>query len=238
LAKRLSNLESCFVLDAGTGAGNMTKVLTDRLSVYVVSADFNRRVFRTVRGRVDRKKVDFIACDFASLPFKDESFRCIICDLVISTSENWRALPIYVEFRRTLRTEDILYITDYYPDGASRNREEKLAAETWKLYRDVSKTRGLKLRGDFPPEQTVKDLEKAGLTNLRKERMTANESARWRKRVFAEYYDGMRRMISGLSDSKLRTRFCNKLETLKKNIVAGREVHWGWGVNYLIEAQK
>ena len=238
LAKRLSNLESCFILDAGTGAGNMTKILIEHLSVHVVSADVNRHVFPTVRGRVGKRKVDFIACDFTSLPFKDESLCCIICDLVISTSENWRPLPTYLEFKRTLRTKGILYITDYYPEGASQNEEEKLAAETWKFYREVSKALGAKLRRDFPPEDTIANLKKAGFRNARKERMIANESALWRRRVFSEYYNGMKGMISGLSNPKSKMRFGNKLETLKKKIVIGKEIHWGWGVNYLVEAQK
>lgn len=148
LARRLPNLESCFVLDAGTGAGNMTKILTEHLSIHVVSADANRHVFPTARGRVDMRKVDFIACDFASLPFRDNSLCCIICDLVISTSENWHPIPVYYEFKRTLRTKGIVYITDYYPEGAPQNKEEKLAAETWKFYRDVSKALGAKLRRD------------------------------------------------------------------------------------------
>lgn len=238
LTKRSSNLESCFVLDAGTGAGSMTRTLTEHLNVHVVSADVNKHVFRSVSGRVDKGKVDFVACDFASLPFRDESLCCIVCDLVISTSGNWQPFLVYLEFKRALTTKGILYITDYYPRCAPQNKEEKLAAETWKFYREVSKALGARLRRDFPPKQTVTDLKRAGLRNVRTERMIANESAQWKKRVFAEYYHNMKRTISGLSDPKLKTRFCNKLETLRKNIVSGREIHWAWGVNYLIEAQK
>jgi ubiquinone/menaquinone biosynthesis C-methylase UbiE len=238
LTKRLSNLESCFVLDAGTGAGSMTKVLTEHLGVHVVSADVNRHVFPSVRGRVDKKKVDFVACDFASLPFRDESLCCIICDLVISTSENWRPLPVYTEFKRTLRNRGILDITDYYPESTSQNVEEKLATETWKFYREVSKALGAGLRRNFPPEKTVEELKKAGLRNVRKERIIANESSQWKKRVFAEYYRNMKRAISGSCNPKLKARFFNKLETLRKNIVCDGEIHWAWGVNYLIEAQK
>lgn len=238
LARRLSSLESCFVLDAGTGAGSMTKVLAKYLSAHVVSADVNRRVFPIVRAEVDKRKVDFIACDFTNLPFRDESLCCVVCDLVISTSENWRPIPVYTEFRRALRTKGAICITDYYPEGAPRSIEEKLAAETWKLYREVSKALGIKLRRDFPPRQTLTDLKSAGLRRVKTEGMAANESAQWKKRVFAEYYHNMKRAISGLSNPKLKTRFRNKLETLRKNIFSDREIYWAWGVNYLIEAQK
>ena len=238
LTRRLSNLESCFVLDAGTGAGSMTKILTEHLNVHVVSADANRHVFPSVRGTVDKGKVDFVVCDFASLPFIDESLCCIVCDLVISTSENWRPLPVYTEFKRTLRLKGILCITDYYPESTPQNVEEKLATETWKLYREVSKALGARLRRNFPPEKTIEELKKAELRNVRKERMIANEGAQWKKRVFAEYYRNMKNAISGLSNPKLKTKFFSKLETLRKNIVRDGEIHWAWGANYLIEAQK
>ncbi len=238
LASRLSNSPSGVVLDAGTGAGKMTKILTDHLNAYVVSADVNAHVFPTVRETVDRRKIDFIACDFANLPFRDQSLCCVVCDLVISTSECWRPVPIYTEFKRALRTKGILCITDYYPEKEPRNKEEKLAAETWKFYRDVSKARKIRLRRDFRPDEMVQDLKRIDFTNVSEERMIANENAQWKKRVFAEYYSAVKGMISGLSDPKLRTNFRKKLETLKKNIVTGREIHWSWGVNYLIEAQK
>lgn len=238
LAERLSSSGSCFVLDAGTGAGNMTKALIDHPNVHVVSADANRRVFTYVRKKVSRNNVDFIACDFANLPFTDESFRRIICDLVISTSGNWRPLPIYAEFRRTLRTKDALYITDYYPRKTPQDKEEKFAVDTWKFYRDVSAALGVKLKRDFPPKETIVDLKNAGFRNVREERIIANESPQWKNRVFAEYYDGMKRMISGFNDPELKKRFRDELETLKKEIAPGREIHWSWGVNYLIEARK
>ncbi len=238
LAERLSNLKSCFLLDAGTGAGSMTKVLAKRLNVHVVSADVNRRVFPTVRRRVDRQKVDFIVCDFASLPFKDESLCCIVCDLVISTSQNWRPLPMCKEFNRTLRRKGILSITDYYPETAPRKAEERMAAETWKFYREVSKASNSRIKRDFPPAQTIADIRKAGFNGVRKRKMIANESAQWKKRVFAEYYAGIRNLISSMSGPILKTTFLDKLDALKKDIVAGTEIRWSWGVNYLIEARK
>lgn len=81
-------------------------------------------------------------------------------------------------------------------------------------------------------------MKKAGFKSAVKARMIANESALWRRRVFSEYYNGMKNMISGLSNPKSKMRFRNKLETLKKNIAIGKEIHWAWGVNYLVEAQK
>jgi ubiquinone/menaquinone biosynthesis C-methylase UbiE len=123
LAKKLTNLESCYILDAGTGAGSMTKVLSDNLNAPIINIDLNKQVFHYVYEKVDRQKVSFVACDFANLPFKEDTFCSIICDLVISTSENWQPLQILKEFKRTLKAKSKLYITDYHPKEEPKNMQ-------------------------------------------------------------------------------------------------------------------
>lgn len=148
LVKRLAVLKSCYILDAGTGAGAMTKVLSDHLNVSIVSVD-DRRVFPYVYEKVDGKKVEFVACDFANLPFEEGAFCCNVCDLVISTSEDWQRIPILKEFKRVLRTKFSLYVTDYYPEKVSRSKEEMLASETWKLYKMFQKPREKSVSATF-----------------------------------------------------------------------------------------
>jgi ubiquinone/menaquinone biosynthesis C-methylase UbiE len=238
LARRLRVLKPCIVLDAGTGAGIMTKALSNGLDSSVVSIDVNKRVFPYLFGKINRNRVHFVACDFAQLPFREDTFSCVVCDLVISTSQVWNPLSIYTEFERVLKTESPLFITDYYPEKSPRTREALLAAETSKLGRIVLKARGAEVHRSVSPESSVKQLRKAGFTATKKERINANEAQEWKKRVFEEYFNGMHKAISGLENSKLKMRFTKRLEKLKSEIENHGRIRWGWAANYLIEATK
>ena len=238
LVKRLANLRSCYVLDAGTGAGTMTRVLSANLKASIVSVDRNPRVFPDLHNRVDRSKVDFVACDFTSLPFIDTAFCSIICDLVLSTTTNLDISQVLTEFNRTLRAKSALYVTDYYPEERPRNRRARLAVATWKLLREVLEHRGM-TRKETPPELITQLLDKAGFHNVRLERIAASEELEWKKRVFAEYYNGVKNMISTLDSQETRRTLRHKLEELKNEIeVNGKPVNWGWGPNYMIHASE
>lgn len=238
LVRRLGVLKACMILDAGTGAGAMTRTLVNSLSLSVVSIDVNKRVFPYISEKVDRNRVFFLACDFAHLPFKENVFSYIVCDLVISTSQEWKPFPIYMEFRRVLKTGSSLFITDYYPEKSRRTKEDLLATETSRLYRTVSKVKGVHVPKSTSPESSVKQLRQTGFTTIRKKKIKANEAERWKKRVFEEYCSNMQRMISSLKDSKLKKRFTKRLRELKIEIESRGRIRWGWGANYLIEATK
>jgi len=230
-------LRSCYILDAGTGAGSMTEALSDNINAPVIGVDVNRQVFPHVYGKVDRKKVDFVACDFANLPLRESAFCCIVCDLVMSTSQNWHT-QILKEFNRVLRAGSTLYITDYCPEETPRSRQDWLAAETRRLYKAVSELKRGSREQEFPPNVTIQWLKEAGFQNVQHERIEANESPEWKKRVFKEYYSNMKKEISDIYDPKLQRAFMNKLEKLRREIEANRTINWNWGVNYLIQASK
>ena len=236
--QRLRVLKPCIVLDAGTGAGVMTKALGDGLESFIVSIDANKRVFPHVLKKVDRNRVDLLACDFAHLPFKESVFCAILCDLVISTSREWEPFSTYAEFKRVVKTKASLFITDYFPEKSPRTKEALLAAKTSSLYRTVSRAKGMEVQKSVPPESSVRQLSKTGFATIRMERIKANEAQEWKKRVLKEYCKGMQTEITDLADFKLKTRFMNKLKELKREIDGGGRIMWGWGANYLITATK
>ena len=216
----------------------MTKALGHGLKSFIVSIDVNKRVFPHILQKVDRKRVDFLACDFAHLPFKESVFCAIVCDLAISTSRNWEPFSTYAEFKRTVRTESSVFITDYFPEKSPRTKEALLAAKTSSLYRTVSRAKGIEVQKSVPPESSVRQLRKTGFATIRKEKIKANETQEWKKRVLEEYCRGMQTEISDLTNFKLKTKFMKKLTELKRETDGGRRILWGWGANYLITATK
>lgn len=238
LVQRLRPLRQGIVLDAGTGAGVMTKALSSSLGSFVVSIDADKRVFSYVFEKIDKNMVYFVACGFAHLPFRDSVFYGVVCDLVISTSREWKPSPIYAEFKRALKTGSSLFIVDYYPERSPRTKGALLANETTGLYRAVSRAKGSELQQDVPPKRSVMQLRKAGFTTVKKEKIEANESQEWKKSVFDEYFNGMQMEISSLSDSDLKTRYMKRLKQLQSEIYGNGRIRWDWGANYLIEATK
>lgn len=238
LVRRLRVLKPYIVLDAGTGAGVMTKALSNGLDSSVVSIDVNRRVFPPFFGKTNKDRVHFVACDFAHLPFREKVFCYVVCDLVISTSRVWKPLSTYMEFGRVLKTESSLFVTDFYPEKSPRTKEALLAAETSRLGRVILKAKGLEAQKSVSPESSVRQLRKAGFTTTKKERINANETQEWKRRVFEEYFNGMQKAISNLQDSNLKARLAKRLKKLKSEIENHGRIRWGWAANYLIEATK
>lgn len=216
----------------------MTKAMSDGLESYVVSIDANIQVFLYVFEKVDRGRVYFVACDFAHLPFRESVFSGVICDLVISTSSEWKPLPIYKEIKRALKTGSYLFVVDYYPEKSPRTIGAMLANETTGLYRAVSKTKGSELIQNVPPKRSVRQLMKVGFTTVKEERIEANEAQEWKRRIFNEYINNMQMEILSLDDSRSKTRFMERLRRLKSEVERDGRIKWDWGANYLLEATK
>jgi len=90
LVRNLRGLKSCHALDAAAEAANMTKMPSSNLEASIISIDIDKEVANDIYQTVDRNKGTFVLCDLANLPFKNHTFCCIVCDLAISTIENWR----------------------------------------------------------------------------------------------------------------------------------------------------
>lgn len=216
----------------------MTRALNDGLDLSIVSIDANKRVFPCLLDKVNRNRVDFVACDFSSLPFRDDTFCAVVYDLATSTSRRWEPFEIYAEFKRALRARASLFITDYYPEKSPRTKEATLATQASKLYRMVLEAKGTPYQKGIHPQSKVRQLRKVGFTMVKKKKIEANEAQEWKKRVFEEYCSGMKAEISSLSDSKLETEFIKKLDELRREIDSNGRINWAWGVNYLIQASK
>lgn len=233
VVKKLSSLKSCYVLDAATGAGGMTRLLCDNLNASIISVDSDREVFEEIKREFEKQKVDFVLCDLASLPFKNQAFCCVVCDVTISAVENAKQYLTLKEFKRVLQTESELYITDYGPEEPPKSKKDKLAVEAWRFYKAVSELKGVSHYQELPPNLIVEWLNDLGFDNVKHEVLVEREKLEWDK-GFEEYCGNMKEEIAGIKDSIIR-QFCQqKLDELKKEIDANGATSWS-GI-YLIQA--
>jgi len=233
LVKKLVNLKSCYILDAATGAGGMTKFLCDNLNASIISVDLDREVFQDIWEKVKKQKVNFVLCDLASLPFNNQVFCCVVCDVTISTIENPKQYLTLKEFRRILKAKSELYITDYGPEESPKNKRDELAVEAWRFYKTVSEIKGAPHYQELPPNLIAQWLKDLGFYDVRHEMLVAREKLEWKK-GFEEYYSNMKEEIAELKDSRIRKAFQQKLEQLKKEIETDGATSWS-GI-YLIQA--
>ncbi len=70
---------SATVLDVGCGYGRNSIPIADAKRASVVACDISLNMSRSVRERV----LPFILCDLRKLPFRDSSFDCLICSVVL-----------------------------------------------------------------------------------------------------------------------------------------------------------
>ncbi|HKC63003.1 MAG TPA: class I SAM-dependent methyltransferase [Pyrinomonadaceae bacterium] len=66
------------ILDVGCGAGNFTRLLTDRAE-RIVALDLSPEMIRLARGQsAEHKKIEYVLGDFMLLNFPVESFDCVV----------------------------------------------------------------------------------------------------------------------------------------------------------------
>jgi ubiquinone/menaquinone biosynthesis C-methylase UbiE len=233
LARELTGLKLRYVLDAATGGANMTKMLSSKLEASIISIDVDREVAEDIYQIVDKDKVTFVQCDLANLPFENDTFCCVICDLTLSTIENWKHYQTLKEFKRTLKPKSRLYITDYALEEPSKSVRDKLAVEAWRLYKAASHLKGSPHYEELPPNLIIQWLKDIGFQRIEYGLIETRKKLAWRE-GFKEYYRNMEKEIAEVEDSKARIAFQAILEELRKEI----EKHGAtcWSGIYLIKA--
>jgi ubiquinone/menaquinone biosynthesis C-methylase UbiE len=179
-------------LDAATGDANTTKMLSSKLEASIISVDFDREVAEDIYQVVDKDKVTFVLCDLANLPFRNETFCCVICDLTLSTIENWKHYQTLKQFKRTLKPKSGLYITDYLPEEPPKSVTDRLAVEAWRLYKAASHLKGSPHYEELPLDLIIQWIKDIGFQNIEYGPIKARQKLEW-KEGFKEYYRNMKK---------------------------------------------
>ncbi|MDL5361059.1 class I SAM-dependent methyltransferase [Halalkalicoccus sp. NIPERK01] len=122
----LPNVEGTYVLDAGCGAGHLTKALSDR-GATVVGLDVSHEMLTYARERIP--DADFVQADLGSdLPLIDDGFDGITSSLAFHYIKDWESL--LRELRRILRPGGWVVFSVQHPHadfeeyGDARNYHE------------------------------------------------------------------------------------------------------------------
>lgn len=129
----LPTVENAHILDAGCGAGHLTKALGER-GATVVGLDVSREMLTYAR---ERTRFDFVQADLGTdLPFFDGRFDGVTSSLAFHYVSDWESL--FRELRRILRPGGWLVFSVQHPhadfeeyDEAQNYHEIERVSATW-----------------------------------------------------------------------------------------------------------
>ena len=101
------------VLDLGSGPGRHTKFMAER-GIRVIAADISRRMLKIAVKRTSdfSQLVDFVLCDMSNLPFRDQTFRGVLCLAAIHHVRGKENRQIVLsEVKRVLKEGGLLVIS-------------------------------------------------------------------------------------------------------------------------------
>lgn len=221
------DLEGKLVLDAGTGACNMTLFL-EEWGARVVSIDYRRE--RQLDCKKKTKYAQFVTSDLRYLDFiEDQAFDHVICNFLISALSEKKDLLISMVFRqfhRILKKDGMLVIIDYYPfeEDSCPSHCHDLQVELWRLENAVSELLGEGHLEEYPPESLEMELQALGFCET--EISILLKKVPWPNDLLREHEEMIKEDIQKVEDSYLRRSLQRKLKDVMQK-TKGKRVESG-----------
>lgn len=209
------DLEGKLVLDAGTGAGNMTKYLED-WGAEVVSIDHNFEWQSDCRDKT--QQTQFITGDLSNMGFlKDRCFDYVVCNFVISALSETKDLlltSVFREFYRVLKEGGMLVIIDYHPfrSGETPSSLHDVQIQLWRMENAISELLGEGHLEEYPPEVISEELRSIGFGDT--EVSILMKKVPWPLDLLKEHESIILDGIESLDDPGLKEAFRKKLKEL------------------------
>lgn len=221
------DLADKLILDAGTGAGQTTGWLVDKVieagkSSRIISVDRRQEVLDDVRNELGDKAdiVQFVKADLADIPqIESSSIDIIACTDVLCMIEMspLRSVKVLSEFKRVLKPKGELIIGEQVPMPKTRVPKEQVWTRRWQLVKAMKHLQEQRHLEEITPE----DLEFC-LTTL------GFDSVCWAIFEGKDFGDdvewGLRRPLrtaEKLKDELLRKAFVKQIDELR-NIFSQR----------------
>ncbi len=206
------DLEGKLVLDAGTGACNMTKFL-ENWGARVVSVDIQRDWQAECREETD--KTEFITGDLSDMDFFDDDvFDYVICNFVVSALSQTKELLLsaaFREFYRVLKPEGMLVIIDYYPFEGDRCPSpcDLLQVKLWRLENAVAELLGQGHLEEYHPNILESELLALGFNET--DNSVLLENVPWPDDLIADHEATILEKIESLDEDYLKDALKLKL---------------------------
>lgn len=136
------NVVGLICLEAGTGAGHMTRWLAEKGAKLVYSISNNEEHLEYARKRLPKKyvkNVKFIKADLRKLDFLErESIDLITAHMLINVVTHVDLFLIFKELTRVAKDGGLMVINDYNPLNSYRTERSHLIEELFRIENAVS----------------------------------------------------------------------------------------------------
>ncbi|MBS3789906.1 MAG: class I SAM-dependent methyltransferase [Candidatus Thermoplasmatota archaeon] len=223
------DLEEKKVLDAGTGACGMTKILEDK-GAEVVSVDIERE--RMIDCRSQTESTDFLQADLSNMRFiESESFDHVFCKGTVSALSINKTLfvtSVLRELHRILKNGGQLTIIDYYPfeEESSPVPLDEHQVELWRLEKAVFELLGEGHLEEYSPELLKDELRSIGFGDVT--HSIFRDELPWSDELLKEHEEVILENIELIEEEYLGAALKKKLRdiissTEKKKVVSGAQ---------------
>jgi len=154
------------VIDIGSGSGNSMRLITDscRSAAYVVGVDLNLERLLRAKTLLNNRLVDFIPCDAARLPLRDESLGAASMILTLHEVEENSVEDVISEVWRVLRKGATVLFVDKISFKPSRPSEELTLLTEDVYHKALEYVERVKLFGLRRLEEYISVFEERGFT--------------------------------------------------------------------------
>ncbi|PLV59912.1 class I SAM-dependent methyltransferase [Thermotoga sp. KOL6] len=232
-------IEGLICLEAGTGAGNMTRYLVERGAKLVYSISNNQEHLDYAQKRLPKRyleKVEFIKADLRKLDFlKEGEVDLITAHMLINVVTAVDLFFIFKELTRVAKDGGIMVINDYNPLSSYRSERSHLVEKIFKIENAVSYLVDGKPALVWYPFKYVTDLLELLGWKIESVELMYDKTP-WNKDLLEEHLEIIEEKCTKISNENLRKALlCEAFETF--NQIDEEKVIYA-GTIYSIKARK
>jgi len=214
------NVEGSICLEAGTGAGNMTRYLVKRGAKLVYSISNNQEHLDYARSKLSdeaAKRVRFINADLRRLNFlSDNTIDLITAHMLINVVPAVELFLIFKELTRVAKKGALIVINDYNPLSSYITERSHLVEELFRIENAISYLVEGKPALVWYPSEYITDLLQLSGWKLESVRLLYHKTP-WERELLQEHLEVIKETCIKLNDKNTRKNFLQQaLEILNK----------------------
>jgi ubiquinone/menaquinone biosynthesis C-methylase UbiE len=217
------DFSNIMVLDAATGAGNITLKLARKMAEAngkgkITSVDIDPETFQDVKKKLGElaRFVEFVKADLTSMPqIESESFSLVVCTATLCALNDkpLKVLRGLREFHRVLKKEGRLIISEEYPLPKATKPEEEVQVMRWQFYKSVAELVDGEHWAEIYPENLEYAASLIGFENIEWRRF---EGDPLRKEAMDEWKEVMPEMVNQIKDKRTQKAFQDLIPKIYK----------------------
>ena len=225
-------------LEAGTGAGFMTRYLAERGAKLVYSISNNQGHLDYARKRLPKKyieKVKFIKADLRKLPLLNRTIDLTTAHMLVNVVNPVDLLLIFKELTRVAKNNALMVVNDYNPLSSYRDERSHIVEELFRIENATHYlTRGEPALVWYPSEYISEILKFLGWRIETVELMY--DRTPWEKELLKEHLEVIENECEKINDKNLRRSLVSLAVEILNQVDEGETVYAG--TIYSIVARK